>query len=194
VQLYLTEDELHTNAPDVEAQFLAELRAYRAPGPHPNIVAFLGCLDAVGMVLEFVEGDTFFERVVKKRTGGPVVFSLANPAVTQRLKVEWFNQLVDALVHVHRHGLSHGDINTLNVMITYPSAHPPNSVKLIDFGRSTYFNPLPPSNTTTAGGYVSSFHARHPNLGSSTTPAVSQVYVIKLFEMSAYSYFMFFSS
>ncbi|KAG8979199.1 hypothetical protein FRB90_008195, partial [Tulasnella sp. 427] len=59
--------------------------------------------------------------------------------------------IVEALVHVHQHGLSHGDINSLNILITHPTAHPPNIVKLIDFGRSTFFNPpgapahLPPS-------------------------------------------------
>ncbi|KAG9050003.1 hypothetical protein FS837_008183 [Tulasnella sp. UAMH 9824] len=148
MQMYLN-DELHTNAPDVEKQFLAELRAYQTAGPHKNIAVLMGCIEGVGMVLEQVDGDTLFERVLRKSPGGR--WDGVEDRVNIRLKVEWFNQLVEALVHVHAHGLSHGDINSLNVLITYPTAHPPNIVKLIDFGRSTFYCPpgaashLPPS-------------------------------------------------
>lgn len=148
MQMYLN-DELHTNAPDVEKQFLAELRAYQTAGPHKNIAVLMGCIEGVGMVLEQVDGDTLFERVLRKSPGGR--WDGVEDRVNIRLKVEWFNQLVEALVHVHTHGLSHGDINSLNVLITYPTAHPPNIVKLIDFGRSTFYCPpgaashLPPS-------------------------------------------------
>ncbi|KAG8903039.1 hypothetical protein FRB99_003809 [Tulasnella sp. 403] len=138
VQMYLN-DELHTNAPDVENQFLAELRAYQTAGPHKHIAALLGCLEGIGMVLEQVDGDTLFERVLKRNTPGGKWDDVER--VNTRLKVEWFNQLVEGLVHIHQHGLSHGDINSLNVLITHPTAHPPNIVKLIDFGRSTFYAP-----------------------------------------------------
>ncbi|KAG8856311.1 hypothetical protein FRB96_006462 [Tulasnella sp. 330] len=146
VQMYVN-DQLHTNAPDVENQFLAELRAYQTVGPHKNIAALLGLIDGLGMVLEQVEGDTLFERALRRNVAGTKWENTER--VNTTLKVEWFNQLVDALCHVHMHGLSHGDINSLNVLITLPTAHPPNIVKLIDFGRSTFYSPpgssLPPS-------------------------------------------------
>lgn len=154
VQIYMN-DQLHTNAPDVENQFLAELRAYQTAGPHSNIAAMLGCIEGVGMVLEQVDGDTLFERVLRRnappgaRWGGEEAQSPIR--VNTKLKIEWFNQLLEALCHVHKHGLSHGDINSLNVLITTPTAHPPNVVKLIDFGRSTFYAPpgspahIPPS-------------------------------------------------
>ncbi|KAG8969957.1 hypothetical protein FRC03_012410 [Tulasnella sp. 419] len=154
VQLYLN-DELHSNAPDVEVQYLAELRAFHAAGPHANIVAFLGCLDGVGMVLECIDGDTLYDRVMKPSEKGKE----KELAVTPTFKIEWFNQLVEALVHVHNHGLSHGDINTLNVLITHPTAHPPNVVKLIDFGRSSWYAPpgsppsFPPSEIPQVGAH-----------------------------------------
>ncbi|KAG9002729.1 hypothetical protein FRB94_003649 [Tulasnella sp. JGI-2019a] len=146
VQMYLN-DQLHTNAPDVENQFLAELRAYQTVGPHRHIAALLGIIDGLGMVLELVEGDTLFERALRRGGAGNKWENVER--VNATFKVEWFNQMVEALCHVHMHGLSHGDINSLNVLITLPTAHPPNIVKLIDFGRSTFYAPpgssLPPS-------------------------------------------------
>ena len=112
--------EMQSNASDVTTQFLAELRVYTTLPRHRNIVAFLGCLENVGMVLEFVEGRTLYE-VVK-----------AQPQLTRDQKVDYHNQLLDGLTHLHSYGLSHGDISLLNIQVT----HRTDTIKLLDFGRS----------------------------------------------------------
>ena len=112
--------EMQSNASDVTTQSLAELRVYTTLSRHRNIAAFLGCLENVGMVLEFVEGRTMYE-VVKAR-----------PELTNGQKVDYHNQLLDGLTHLHSYGLSHGDISLLNIQVTHSS----NTIKLLDFGRS----------------------------------------------------------
>lgn len=112
--------EMQSNATDVTVQFLAELRVYTTLSRHRNIAAFLGCLENVGMVLEFIEGRTLYE-VVKAR-----------PELTRDQKVDYHNQLLDGLTHLHSYRLSHGDISLLNIQVTYSA----NTIKLLDFGRS----------------------------------------------------------
>lgn len=111
--------ELQTNASDVTTQFLAELRVYTTIGRHRNIVGFLGCLEGVGMVLEFVDGRTLLD-VVRAR-----------PELTKELKIDFHNQILDGLSHLHAHGLSHGDLSLLNIYVTKN-----DTIKIIDFGRS----------------------------------------------------------
>lgn len=111
--------EMQTNASDVTTQFLAELRVYTTVSRHRNIVGFLGCLEGVGMVLEFVDGHTLLD-VVRTR-----------PSIDNKRKIDIHNQLLDALAHLHSFGLSHGDLSLLNVYVTRN-----DTVKLLDFGRS----------------------------------------------------------
>lgn len=112
--------EMQSNASDVTTQSLAELRVYTTLAHHRNIAAFLGCLENVGMVLEFIEGRTLHE-VVQIR-----------PKLTKDQKVDYHNQLLDGLTHLHSYGLSHGDISLSNIQVTHSS----NTIKLLDFGRS----------------------------------------------------------
>lgn len=72
------------------------------------------------MVLEFVDGRTLLD-VVKAR-----------PELTKDKKIDYHNQLLDGLQHLHSFGLSHGDLSLLNVFVTWSS----DTVKLLDFGRS----------------------------------------------------------
>lgn len=113
--------EMQSNAPDVAAQTLAELRVYTTVPRHRNLPAFLGCLENVGMVLEFVEGKTLYE--VLKET----------PDMTRSRKRDLHNQLLDGLTHLHASGLSHGDLSLLNIQIT---TH--GTLKILDFGRSVH--------------------------------------------------------
>ncbi|THH10521.1 hypothetical protein EW145_g1275 [Phellinidium pouzarii] len=120
--------ELQTNASDVTMQFLAELRVYTTVGRHRNIVGFLGCLEGIGMVLEFIDGQTLLD-VVRAR-----------PQLTREKKIDLHNQLLDGLSHLHAYGLSHGDLSLLNIYVNKF-----DTVKIIDFGRSvasdSAFNP-----------------------------------------------------
>ncbi|CAK5272244.1 unnamed protein product [Mycena citricolor] len=112
--------EMQSNAPDVTVQFLAELRVYTTLSRHRNICAFLGSLENVGMVLEWIEGRTLYDVVI------------ARPPLTEPKKRDYHNQLLDGLTHLHSYGLSHGDLSLLNVQVTTGS----DTVKLLDFGRS----------------------------------------------------------
>jgi serine/threonine protein kinase len=131
----------------VTTQFLAELRVYTTVSRHRNIAAFLGCLPAVGMVLEYIDGPTLYD----------VLRSRCAPLPRAR-KIDYHDQLLSALVHLHSYGLSHGDLSLLNIHIQRPhytssvpptpageapdvaeggcdNAHP-GTIKLLDFGRS----------------------------------------------------------
>ncbi len=112
--------EMQSNASDVTVQFLAELRVYTTVTRHRNICAFLGALENVGMVLEYIDGLTLYDVVT------------ARPVLTREAKIDFHDQLLDGLTHLHSFGLSHGDLSLLNVQVTVPA----NTVKLLDFGRS----------------------------------------------------------
>lgn len=112
--------EMHSNASDVTVQFLAELRVYTTLARHRNICAFLGSLENVGMVLEYLEGRTLYDVVI------------ARPELSTIQKIDYHNQLLDGLTHLHSYGLSHGDLSLLNVHVTTSS----DTIKLLDFGRS----------------------------------------------------------
>lgn len=119
VQLEINGD-MHSNVSDVTVQFLAELRVYTNVACHRNICAFLGCLENVGMVLAYIDGRTLYD-VLKEQ-----------PRLSAKQKVDYHNQLLDGLSHLHSYRLSHGDLSLLNVQVTRRT----NTVKLLDFGRS----------------------------------------------------------
>ncbi|KAF8530411.1 kinase-like protein [Hysterangium stoloniferum] len=114
--------EMQTNANDVMAQFLAELRVYSTIQFHRNFPAYLGSLDDVGMVLEFIEGRSLLDVL---RAG----------QLDKRTKIDMHDQLLDGLTYLHSFGLSHGDLSLLNVLVTRT-----NTLKILDFGRSTSIN------------------------------------------------------
>ncbi|KAB5589384.1 Tyrosine kinase [Ceratobasidium theobromae] len=149
-----------TNGADVARQFAAELRVLRtvaAAGAHPNIVGFVGAIDGLGIVLEWIDGATLFERITLGRAaedrlalsamlegstpGGAVsTFRTARAVVSEQERLVWCDEILSALCFVHSLGLTHGDVNTLNVLIVPSRALHGRAfgrAKLIDFGRST---------------------------------------------------------
>jgi len=58
--------EMQSNTSDVTTQFLAEPGVCTTVSRHRNITAFLGCLESVGIVLEYIEGRTLYE-VIRPR-------------------------------------------------------------------------------------------------------------------------------
>ncbi|KIM45418.1 hypothetical protein M413DRAFT_442094 [Hebeloma cylindrosporum] len=112
--------EMQSNASDVTVQFLAELRVYTTLARHRNICAFLGSLENVGLVLAYIDGRTLYDVIMEQ------------PKLGTKQKIDYHNQLLDGLTHLHSYRLSHGDISLLNIQVTKRT----NTVKLLDFGRS----------------------------------------------------------
>ncbi|KAI0786758.1 kinase-like protein [Abortiporus biennis] len=164
--------EMQSNAHDVTTQFLAELRVYTTVTRHRNIAAFLGSLENVGMVLEFIEGRTLWD-VVREQ-----------PPLTTSKKIDFHNQLLDGLTHLHSFDLSHGDLSLLNVQVTFSS----DTIKLLDFGRSVHADSVyaspdedihaPPDNHIIPGQGLPS-RTRPPSRfvtsPSATTPTIPQL-------------------
>ncbi|KIY61768.1 kinase-like protein [Cylindrobasidium torrendii FP15055 ss-10] len=147
--------EMQTNAQDVTAQFLAELRVYTTVTHHRNMCTFLGSLENVGMVLEFLEGRTLYD-VVKER-----------PELSREQKIDYHDQLLDGLTHLHSFGLSHGDLSLLNVQVINSS----NTVKLLDFGRSVSADSIFTSPDDEPSDPFAHLMRPRPGMGI-TTPAV----------------------
>ena len=97
VQLEIN-DEMQSNARDVTTQFLAELRVYTTVTRHRNVCGFLGSIENVGMVLEFIEGRTLWD-VIKAADSAPL---------PRAKKLDFHNQLLDGLTHLHSFRLSSG--------------------------------------------------------------------------------------
>ena len=58
--------EMQSDASDVTTQFLAELSVYTTVSRYRNITIFLGGLENVGMVLEYIDRRTLYE-VIRPR-------------------------------------------------------------------------------------------------------------------------------
>jgi len=144
----------------VSVQFLAELRVYTTLTRHRNICAFLGALENVGMVLECIEGRTLWD-VIKESTSPDTKTPL-----TRGKKIDFHNQLLDGLTHLHSFGLSHGDLSLLNIEVTWSS----DTIKLLDFGRSVSAESVfvSPDDDLQSPPYVSSppLTPRAPPVGS----------------------------
>jgi serine/threonine protein kinase len=107
-----------TTSPDLLARFEREARVLAALN-HPHIGTIHGVEDADGikaLVLEFVAGETLYERLIK----GPL------PLVEA---VGYARQIVDALAAAHEHGIVHRDLKPSTVKIL-----PNGSLKVLDFG------------------------------------------------------------
>ncbi|KAJ7911128.1 kinase-like domain-containing protein, partial [Mycena leptocephala] len=99
------EGKVLTNSFDVGTSFARELRFFRTVSPHPNLVEFYGHIDGVGLVIEAIDGVTIHDKIEKA------------PFPSDTVKLRWANQLIQAILHIHSFGLSHGDISPGNVLI-----------------------------------------------------------------------------
>ena len=103
---------------DVAERFLREIKLV-ASLHHPNIANLCTAqtLDnALVMVMEYVEGDTFSDL-------------LDHRAVPLSRALNYFDQALAALSYAHAKGIVHRDIKPSNIMLT-----PDGVVKLMDFG------------------------------------------------------------
>lgn len=72
-------------------------------------------------MLEFIEGRTLYDVIIER------------PMMSREKKIDFHNQLLDGLSHLHSYKLSHGDLSLLNVQVTGS-----DTIKLLDFGRSVH--------------------------------------------------------
>jgi len=103
--------------PERQQRFEREARAVASLN-HPHICAFhdIGHDRGIGfLVLEYLEGQTLAERLIK----GPLPLDQV---------LQHAVEIADALDHAHHHGLVHRDLKPGNIMLTK------SGVKVLDFG------------------------------------------------------------
>jgi len=94
-----------------EAKLLAQLN-------HPNIVQLYDVVEQdniLGLVIEFVGGDTLTQRLKQ--------------APSKEVKLKWLAEVADGLASAHQKGIAHCDLKADNVLITHD-----NIAKVADFG------------------------------------------------------------
>src|SRR6185436_15446659 len=104
--------------PDAKRRMLREARAVAALD-HPNVCTIHEVGEHEGrpfIVMQYIEGETLFERMQRTRLSLPESLEIAL-------------QVAAALDEAHSHGVVHRDIKTLNIMLT-----PRGQVKVLDFG------------------------------------------------------------
>ncbi len=105
--------------PNIRKRFLAEAKNL-AQMNHPNVIRVVDLIDAgdiVAFVMEYVEGNTLEEKLLKEG-------KLADQIISSFLK-----QMILAIDYVHKQGFIHRDIKPSNFLITGE-----NQIKLLDFG------------------------------------------------------------
>ncbi len=131
----------HEPAPGHDARLREEARAIGSLA-HPRICALHDISEHSGrtfLVMEFIEGETLAERLVRGRL-----------PVTEAL--EYAIQILEGLDHAHHRQVVHGDLKPSNVMITS------GGIKLLDFGLARLrasaagLEEAPLSSTATAAG------------------------------------------
>jgi serine/threonine protein kinase len=93
---------------------------------HPNIVS----------VVDFGEDEQFGAYMVMELVEGASILAHANLPMAIPRALEVLAQLADALDHIHRRGIIHGDVKAENIMLTVEQvgARRRQVARLIDFG------------------------------------------------------------
>ena len=117
--------------PDFIGRFLLEAKTVSALD-HPNVAHIYEVGEADGtrfIAMQFVEGETLQSRLPK-----------GSMAISEILEIGI--QVTDALEEAHSKGISHGELNSSNIMVT--SRGP---VKVLDFGLARIWNQSHPEST-----------------------------------------------
>jgi serine/threonine protein kinase len=96
---------------------------------HPNIVS----------VFDFGEDEQFGAYMVMELVEGESLLSQGQLPMTPKRALDVLAQVADALDHIHKRGIIHGDVKADNIMITEEAEQSANArrrrvVRLLDFG------------------------------------------------------------
>ncbi|MEO8549300.1 MAG: serine/threonine-protein kinase, partial [Kofleriaceae bacterium] len=96
---------------------------------HPNIVS----------VVDFGEDEQFGAYMVMELVEGDALVSHGSLPMTPKRALDVLAQVADALDHIHKRGIIHGDVKADNIMVTSENEVSANArrrtgVRLLDFG------------------------------------------------------------
>ncbi len=115
-----------------EARVLASL-------DHPNLPHVIDHFAEAGfeyLVMNYVEGRSLSEIVEDGQTG-----------LDENQVLDWADQLLSALVYIHRNGVIHRDVKPSNIRLT-----PDGKIFLVDFGLVKLYDPDSPKTATIMHG------------------------------------------
>ena len=112
-----------------EAKFFAEVDILRKID-HPNIVR----------LYEFFEDDKYYHLVTEFIEGGELFdFVIKSKMLSEPIAAHFMNQLLSAVAYCHANNIAHRDLKPENLLLDHES--PNATLKVIDFGTSTTYNP-----------------------------------------------------
>ena len=87
----------------------------------------------IDLIMEECKGGNLLERIIKKLNNGKTF--------CEREAGEIFQQIINALLHCHKVGISHKDLRPENILFTNEDENDTN-IKVIDFGLSKIFGEI----------------------------------------------------
>ena len=126
---------------------------------HPNIVS----------IVDFGEDPTFGAYMVMELVEGSPLRLRDEPAMSPHRACDVLAQVADALDHIHRRGIVHGDVKADNIMVLEDTegARRRRSIRLLDFGLARR------AGHTEDGEIAGSPHYLAPELAAGGPPSVS---------------------
>ncbi len=136
---------------------------------HPNIVS----------VVDFGEDAQFGAYMVMELVEGEPLIAPGTLPMTVKRAIDVLGQVADALDHIHKRGIIHGDVKAENIMLTDEQSQSGGSrrrriVRLLDFGLARR-----PENAEEEGGISGSPHYLAPERAAGSPVSVaSDVYAL----------------
>ena len=112
--------------PDGHDLFFAEMDLMTAIGAHHNLTSMQDACEtdtAWILVMDLADGGALFEHIIN--SGKPINEDEAS---------DYILQVAEALMHMHRRGLVHGDVKPENLLLCSSKSDKNASIKLCDFG------------------------------------------------------------
>jgi serine/threonine protein kinase len=118
--------------PQGQALVFSELELMMSIGRHANLTSLQGAFETADswiLVMDLADGGALFERIIDKGV------------LSEELASDYILQVAEALMHMHRRGVAHGDIKPENLLLCSSSSDENASIKLCDFGMARALSP-----------------------------------------------------